>query len=413
MAITSMTNITQRANGIYYAEIKVPMHLRPVVEKSKLIRSLKTRDKRNAQVRAAPILKQFYEQLEAAEAGTDAYAAVLARGFVAVHESKNQPVDRAGYTEAERNLEGYLDSLPQSVQHRYKRGVPFLSHLRAYEDTFAKLASAKECRRYLSELVDYVPTLNPKDLKAANVRRWLDDETMKAKPRAVRTMQKGASHGAEYFDWLMQKGYVSEEIPNPFKGLKFPKTLQRVQGYLPLKLDEILVVRKAAAEAGDSELTTYIDVARYTGMRIGEVAALSASSVESVDGVRCFKVKPDAKTKASANRLVPIAPALERLMKASGYPLDSFDLANRQIQVSKRFGRHKSALLEGGKDRRKCFHSIRKYVVTTLEQSGITENIAADLVGHEKPNITFGVYSGGASIKQLQGAVKKLEKAQG
>ena len=51
-------------------------------------------------------------------------------------------------------------------------------------------------------------------------------------------------------------------------------------------------------------------------------------------------------------------------------------------------------------------------MVTTLEQANIPEGIAADLVGHEKPNITYNVYSGGSSIEQLQTAVQVLEAAQ-
>ena len=408
-----MTNITRRSNGMYYAEIKVPAALRPVIGKSKLIQSLKTRDKRKAVVEAAPILKQFYAQLEAAETGPDAYAAVLARGFADVYATpRDEPIDEFGYTQAERNLEGFLDSLPDDVQHRYRRGVPFLANLNAYEDTFTKLITAKECRRYMRELVDYIPTLDPKDLKKRNVMRWLDDETMKAKPRAVRTMQKGAGFGAEYFEWLVQKGYVSDEVENPFKGLRFPKTLARVEGYIPLTLSEILAVRDASVEKGDNELTAYIDVARYTGMRISEVAALSSDSVQVVDGVECFRVKPDAKTKASSNRLVPIAKSLEKLMKASGYSLESFNLGNRHVQVSKRFGRTKMVVLEDGHDRHKCFHSIRKYVVTTLERAGVPEGITADLVGHDKPTMTYGTYSAGSTAKQLSGAVKKLEAAQ-
>ena len=56
--------------------------------------------------------------------------------------------------------------------------------------------------------------------------------------------------------------------------------------------------------------------------------------------------------------------------------------------------------------------SIRKFVVTTLEQAAISEGIAADLVGHEKPNITYNVYSGGSSIEQLSHAVEALERHQ-
>ena len=80
--------------------------------------------------------------------------------------------------------------------------------------------------------------------------------------------------------------------------------------------------------------------------------------------------------------------------------------------VGKRFGRLKRNVLPDGEDRSKCFHSIRKFVVTTLEQGGVAEGVAADLVGHEKPNITYNVYSGGSSIEQLSHAVEVLEERQ-
>jgi hypothetical protein len=41
-------------------------------------------------------------------------------------------------------------------------------------------------------------------------------------------------------------------------------------------------------------------------------------------------------------------------------------------------------------------------VITQFENVGVSENLAADIVGHEKPRITYGLYSGGASL-----AVKK------
>jgi integrase len=93
-----------------------------------------------------------------------------------------------------------------------------------------------------------------------------------------------------------------------------------------------------------------------------------------------------------------------------GHP--AFDLRGTANAVGKRFGRLKRRVLADGDSRQKCFHSIRKFVVTTLEQANVPEGIAADLVGHEKPNITYNVYSGGSSIEQLQTAVRVLEAAQ-
>lgn len=60
----------------------------------------------------------------------------------------------------------------------------------------------------------------------------------------------------------------------------------------------------------------------------------------------------------------------------------------RSDTLSKKFGRIKTKL---GFGREYVFHSIRKTVATKLEQAGFQENIAADILGHEKPNITYGL----------------------
>ena len=54
------------------------------------------------------------------------------------------------------------------------------------------------------------------------------------------------------------------------------------------------------------------------------------------------------------------------------------------------------------------FHSIRKTVVTILENAGVAENVVADLVGHEKTTMTFGLYSGGLSLAVKREALDKL-----
>ena len=53
-------------------------------------------------------------------------------------------------------------------------------------------------------------------------------------------------------------------------------------------------------------------------------------------------------------------------------------------------------------------HSIRKTLTTLLENAGISENLAADIVGHEKPRITYGRYSGGANLDVKRDALEKI-----
>jgi len=47
-------------------------------------------------------------------------------------------------------------------------------------------------------------------------------------------------------------------------------------------------------------------------------------------------------------------------------------------------------------------------VATLLENAGVPEGVAADIIGHDKPTMTYGLYSGGASMKTKREAIEKL-----
>ena len=43
-----------------------------------------------------------------------------------------------------------------------------------------------------------------------------------------------------------------------------------------------------------------------------------------------------------------------------------------------------------------------------MERAGVVEGIAADVVGHEKKTITFGLYSSGSEQQQKLDAISKV-----
>ena len=78
---------------------------------------------------------------------------------------------------------------------------------------------------------------------------------------------------------------------------------------------------------------------------------------------------------------------------------------DRSNSIGKRFGKLKTA---AGFGPQHVFHSLRKTVVTILENAGVAENIVADIVGHEKTTMTYGLYSGGLSLAVKRDALDKL-----
>jgi len=87
----------------------------------------------------------------------------------------------------------------------------------------------------------------------------------------------------------------------------------------------------------------------------------------------------------------------------SGLTFNKYE--NKSNALGKRFGRLKSSL---GFSSLQVFHSIRKTVATTFENKEVLENIVADIIGHDKPRITYGSYSSGTTLKVKKQKIELL-----
>jgi hypothetical protein len=89
---------------------------------------------------------------------------------------------------------------------------------------------------------------------------------------------------------------------------------------------------------------------------------------------------------------------------------DERPFGKRSDAIGKRFCKLKTKL---GFGPQQVFHSIRKTVGSQLEQAGVSENTIADLVGRDRPRITYGLYSAGASLKQKAEALELVSYEDG
>ena len=177
--------------------------------------------------------------------------------------------------------------------------------------------------------------------------------------------------------------------------------------------DDVSRLLAAAIDKGDQSLADLIMLGMWTGCRIDELCALSTKNVGTdQDGIRFIEIA-DAKTEAGWRR-VPVhsqlEEALDRLCESSddGYVLSGLPenkYGSRSNAIGKRFGNLRTRL---GYSNRYVFHSIRKGVSTQLERAGVQENVTADILGHEKPRMTYGLYSGGNVLSGLKVAIEHL-----
>jgi integrase len=178
---------------------------------------------------------------------------------------------------------------------------------------------------------------------------------------------------------------------------------------LEFTISDLQKLHRAALEKGDSELADLIKIGAYTGARIEELCRLTKLSISS----DALYIK-DAKT-AAGNRVIPIHSEIGELLQRraseskDGYLIEGSDKNRyglRSDPLSKRFGRLKTDL---GFEPTHVFHSIRKTFITLLEQEDVPENVTADIVGHEKKTMSYGLYSGGTSLRQKREAIELVQ----
>lgn len=253
------------------------------------------------------------------------------------------------------------------------------------------------------KLIDALPTLDK--LTRSGVADWVQGQIDAGlKPDAIK---RKLSRFRRFWEFLQGRGEVSKDASSPFDKVKVPERAKDAARGSYLSFLPAEVARLYSAAKKDQQLADLIALASYTGARLEELCALPTSAVLQ----NTFRIT-DAKTE-TGNREVPIHDNLKELLKRlvkenkDGFLLSGLTTnkyGDRSNTVGKRFGYLKKA---HGFGERHVFHSIRKCVVTQFDRSNVLEN-AADVVGHDKPRITYGLYSGGSSLAQRKAAVACL-----
>jgi integrase len=280
-------------------------------------------------------------------------------------------------------------------------------HLEEYLRTLKNEAKTVDMKR--STILTFCEAFpHTADVHRKAVQRWVNKAVEEGKARA--TIRRALSELRGYWAYLQALEVVPEDA-QPFDKLSLPKTGkaetgERREAFTPA---DVVTLYRAALAQQDQPLADLIALGMWTGCRIEELCALRVDKVAADH----FTVE-DAKTEAGW-RKVPIhsklAATLARLVTEStdGYVLTGLSAnkyGDRSNAVGKRFGRLKTGLGFGAAH---VFHSIRRTVATLLEEAGTPENVAADIIGHDKPTMTYGLYSNGTSLRTKREALEKLD----
>ncbi len=127
-------------------------------------------------------------------------------------------------------------------------------------------------------------------------------------------------------------------------------------------------------------------IAAHTGARLDAICHLTYGDDSQTI------VLPRQKQE-KGDRIIPAHPAIRQHLVAWGEDRKS------RSSVGNRFREFKH---ERGFGPETDFHSFRRTLITHLENIGCPESVTADIVGHKKKTITYGLYSGGSSLELMR-----------
>ena len=406
----------------YYAVLYIPKDVVPAIGKTKFTQSTKTGDKRLAAERAQALVIGWKQKI------------ALAR-----NESPDPIISTALYLRS--HLKTGLNELAMEAIEEESHVIQ-KAHGSNLAEAFTDIATGKQ-RPLSSFKASWTEYLQLNKYAAKTIDQWSRDIELLLPYFKTATSLKPnstfdwisyiASEGDlsqssvkriigacnNFYRYLKTTGEIPENSLSPFvvplkykaiKGKKRTVSSNERGKWLPFKPNEVVALFKKAVGERDIILSNLIYIAAYTGARIEELCSLKKADIDSTFST--FRI-PDSKT-AAGIRTVPIHRSLKPIIKKlvqtstddyliSGLTFNKY--GDRSNAIGKRFGRLKKSL---GHSDRYVFHSIRKTFTTQLEDKGVSENLAADIVGHEKPRITYGLYSGGSSIETMRRAINKV-----
>jgi len=397
---------TEVRHKTFYAVLSIPKDVRPSFGgKIRFIQSLKTDSFTEAEDRSILVVHQWKRLIAAARSGRVNPSSHSTTSFDRT-PTLTSIVDKACYMPLETVIE------PAAAP------VKLSDHLEAHLER-QRLLNHENGKSIDSRRSNITKLLLSKftyshEIDQKTVKKWVISYLFEELGLSKKTVKTKVSHFNLFWSYLADE---FELEGTPFKDV-LPKTtrnkreLEQHQGERQsFSVEDFQKLVSRSEERQDNQLADLIRLGAYTGARIEEICSLKVSDINTDKG---FFTVTASKTEAGI-RQIPIHPAIRQLVarlietSKDGYLLSGLTnnkYGDRSNAIGKRFGRLKNSL---GYGRELVFHSFRRGVATQFESAKIPEVLAARILGHDFPTMSFGVYSGGADIETLRGSIEVLK----
>lgn len=410
-----MANYLRLRGSSYYLRIRIPADL-GIASAPEILKSLRTKDPKAARLSVTCLLPKFLEVFTLTRIGFLTQDQASERLY-SLLDRKQRKASTATSPQASTPLEPKVAPSPAvaSIIQEYvndnksawtgKTLLEYASYWRLLQDVLEVDTVAEVTREEVRKLRDTLCRL------PANLYKKYPGKTIKEvlaleglTPMSTTTVNKLLTLFGSLMIHCVKEGYRRD---NPTEGLKV-KQKKRADEERKAYTREDLKKMVAALPSPSAKPERYWVplIGMYSGMRLGEICGLHVSDVRQVDGVWVFDVNEEAdkrlKTEAS-KRLVPVHPKLidlgllryvetmkERKSVRMWPKLVRRDSDGYCAALGNWFGRFNRKHVT--EDALKSFHSLRHTLADTLKQSGVQENLIAELMGHANDSITTGRY---------------------
>lgn len=272
------------------------------------------------------------------------------------------------------------------------------------------------------DLLFRLPSTHGKERNGRSIRDEVARaETEKLETISAKTVKNHFSRLSALWALLLQRDLVSRNV---WAGWDYhvTKKVER-RCFSDAELAQLSATPWASRTPSARTAAAIINIAAYTGMRLGEICNLRCADIEMMEGVACFQIRPHSesgwspKTQAGT-RIVPIHPELIAKGILSFMKPDQVWLfpdlvvtktGDRSASFSQAFARLRS---RAGLPREVCFHSFRHTVSTKLRNTGheLREIWIDRLLGHEATHRSQGTtnYTSAIDVPNLKRVVEAI-----
>lgn len=409
-----MSDHLEKRGANYLAVLTIPADVRAIIGKLRFVQSTQTGIKATAKLRAAILVAGWTEEIKRARgtvpSATDDYWTSLRKDYIHGDEDTQLAIQDIAQAAASKMQD--REQASRLFKVATNQATPLDALVTAWKDhlRLAPKTIDQQHRDVLGMLAQFktLESLQPQAVKAWT-KKLLDEGT------TASSLERIGGSCRSLWRYLRDSEAVPVDALDPFAGsFKLAKKIapSNTVGRKEFTPEEVSKLHRAAIQADDHDLANLILLGASTGARIEELCSLTVSDcLGGAFTIRASKTNAGVREVPIHSALVALVAGMTKTAKAAKdeYLVPSTAKGKYGIRsdpLSKRFGKLKTAQ---GFTKAHSFHSIRKTVATMLERAGVVEGVAADILGHEKKTLTYGLYSGGSSMEAKREALEKVQ----